>query len=260
MPAVDPRRLEMQIERIFQHYEEPDRFLKETLDFLDFYADRTHRPGTATEVDDVVRAFHVPGPVLRSLQQAVETHARGSWEENEPVVWALWQAGYRETMLMASSALRVQSEAAVAQWAESRAEECDDRVVMEHLARSGLEGWRRRSESAFLGAVSGWLQGKVAQQKLALYALEGAVEDPSFSSLPDLFPMLRGWTKDIRGARRKLYEGLLTSLARRSPKETAHFLLEAIASGERGAKSLARALMQALPPPQQLLIEHSLSR
>jgi hypothetical protein len=252
--------MEMQIERIFQYYEEPERLLKETLDFLDFYADRTHRPGTATELDDVVSAFHVPGPVLRSLTQAVEIRACGSWEQNESVALALWQAGYRETMLMASSVLRVQSEDAVAQWVESRTGECDDRVVMEHLAKYGLEGWRRRSEAAFLGAVSVWLQGKASQQTLALYALEGAVEDPSFSSLPNVFPMLGGWTSGIRGARRKLYEGLLTSLARRSPKETTHFLLDAIASGERGVKSLARTLVDALPPPQQLLIEHSLSR
>lgn len=249
----------MQLERIFSHYEQPEIFLKDTLDLLEFYADRTRRPGAATGVDDVVRAFHVPGPVLHSLLRGVERFAQGTWEQNEEVVQALWQAGYRETMLMATTAMRVQTEEIVVQWVEAYALECEDRVVLEHLAKFGLEGWRRYSEGPFLDTVSRWLGSKPHLQTLALYALQAAVGDPAFSRLPELFPLLEDWG-NLRSARRKVFEQLMTGLAQRSPKETTHFLLDAVERDVKGARKLARTLKGALPPPQQQLIARSLSR
>jgi hypothetical protein len=260
MPAVDPQRLETQVEGIQDLLGTPESLLRETLDLLDFYADRTRRPGTATEVEDVVSAFHVPGPVLRRLMLAIAEGVEQRAEAFETTANLLWEADYRETMLMASAALRVQTGEAAADWAERRAAGCQDSLVLEHLGRHGLEGWRRSDELAFIDGVRIWLEGKPALQMLALQALRGAVEDPSFTSLPRVFQALQKYVGRMRGARWKAFAGLMRALARRSPQETTRFALEALERGEPGATKMARVLSGALPSPQQERISHFLSR
>jgi hypothetical protein len=260
MPAVDPQRLEKQVEQILSLIEEPDRLLRETLELLDFYADRTSRPGTTTDVENTVRAFHVPGPVQRRLMLGIAQSLRDGSAEFESVADSLWSAGYRETMLMASSALSVQNGESVARWAEARAADCEDRLVLEHLGGHGLEGWRRFDEGAFLQAVESWLEGKVALQTLALQALLGAAADQSFRSLPEVFEALEGRVGRMRGARWKTFEQLMRTLARRSPLETTRFVLEAMEREDAGATKLARTLSDALPSPQKDRIAQFLSR
>jgi hypothetical protein len=260
MPAVNPQRLDRQVGVILNLVEHPQAMVRETLDLLDFYADRTRRPGTATDVEDVVRAFHVPAPVLRRLMLGVAEAIEARGENFKDAADLLWDADYRETMLMASAALSTQSGRAAADWAEAHAVGCQDRLVLEHLGRHGLEGWRRSDERAFLQAVEDWLNRKPALQMLALQAMRGAVEDGAFKGLPRVFQALEGCAGRMRGARWKAFEQLVRALAQRSPQETTRFAMEALKRDDPGAKKMARSLLDALPMPLQARISQFLSR
>jgi len=260
MPAINPERLRQQVEDLLTVLGDQVTLKRQCLDLLDYYADHSHRSFASGGVKGTEWVFGVPRPVVRALSQGLRSRTQQKPALILPTATTLWEAGYRETRLLASAILGGIQQMEVAQWAEARASNCDDSVVLMELASQGLAGLREAYPTAFLERVSGWLGSTHRWLRLfALMALHSAVENPAFEDLPTVFRLLSGVSEKTRGESRKVLHALLRTLTRRSPPESARFLLDELAREVPGIQRMIRASLGHFPTRQQELLKHALS-
>jgi hypothetical protein len=260
LPAIDPERLGREIGLITERFNRPDELRRQVLDLLDFYADRAKRPGAATHADDVPWDFGIPKPVQRSLAKALSTCGVLDPGSALPAAECLWQAGFRETSLLALAILSGQKGPEVADWIESHLLEAQDSRVLQDAAGVGLEGWRLASPTAFVRRALEWSRGPEARlHALGMMALAAAIDDPRFEQLPGLIRGLAGLGPAPRGETRRALNALVTSLARRTPPEAARFLLDEIERRSPGIDRLVRSNLDAFPPVQRQQLSRALS-
>lgn len=260
MPAVNPERLRQQVEDLLTLLGDQVALKRQCLDLLDYYADHTRRSIASGGVKYTEGVFGVPRPVVRALSQGLLSRTQQKPALMLPTATSLWEAGYRETRLLASAILGGIQQLEVAQWAEARASNCDDSVVLMALASQGLAGLREAEPAAFLERVSGWLGSTHRWLRLfALMALHAAVENPTFEDLPTVFRLLSGVSEKARGESRQILYKLLNTLTRRSPPESARFLLDELARKVPGIQRMIRASLGNFPARQQELLKHALS-
>lgn len=260
MPAIDPDRLTRQVSAVAAAIGDPTELRRRTLDLLEFYADRTRRPGASTEVDDVPPSFGAPRPVMRSLTASLVGAASGRPERALSAAEALWRADYRESRLLAAALVGSVSGDEAAEWVERHAATANDNVVLAEIAGRGLAGLCAADPLALVGHLPRWLDSsKRPVQHLALLAIASAADDPEFHQLPRLFPLLAGRSGSFRGEIRKAFTSAIRALAHRSPPETTHFMLAELASGEAGAIRLARNILDVLPEDSAARLRQAIS-
>jgi hypothetical protein len=260
MPVINPARLAKQMEDLFSQINDPVAFRRQCLDLLEFYADRTRRPGVSKGMEDTGKVFNVQPPILRALSSGLSGRLQGNPSLSGQIAAELWAAGYRETRLLAASIVGWQDRAEVAELAEQWVTDCEDRQALSELASSGIAGWRKADMSGFLERVSLWLDQRSRRLRhFALMALKAAVEDSSFEDLPTVFRILAGVVDKVRGESRQSLFELVRAMARRSPPETARFLLDELAHDSVKARHMIRSTLEAFPAHQQELLELALS-
>jgi hypothetical protein len=260
MPAINPDRLKKQVDSLLAVVGDPVELQKICVELLDFYADRTRKSDVVGEVNDTYYTFDVPNPLMRVLSHGLRARLREQSASAFPAAAALWEAGYRETRILASTILGEQYGEQLPSWAETWAIECDDRIVLRELADKGLVSWRKTDPTAFLEKAEIWLNStKKKLGSFSLLALQSAVEDPSFEDLPTVFRLLDGTTARFRGAYFHALLQLITALAKRSPPEAAHFLLDELATGDPGTKRVVQSVLENFPMRQRQLLERALS-
>jgi hypothetical protein len=260
MPAINPERLRKQVDSLLAVVSDPVELQKTCVELLDFYADRTRKSDAVGEVNDTNHTFNVPNPLMRALRHGLRARLGEQSASSFPAAAALWEAGYRETRVLASTILGEQRGKQVPIWAETWAMECDDRIVLMELADQGLVGWRKADPTGFLEKAETWLNSTKKELSLfSLLALQSAVEDPSFEDLPTVFRLLDGATGRYRGAYFHALLQLINALARRSPQEATRFLLDELATGNPGIKRVIQKTLESFPMRQRQLLERALS-
>jgi len=150
VPAANPRRLESQVEALVGLIHDPNLLQKQAVEILTYYADRTRRPGVqrSTRVDPP--QLNVPSSVLRTLRTRLKQALDIVPDQAVPVADAMWEAGLRETQLLAVSILGCMRSAESSAWVEARFPSCRDPHVLARLADEGLAAWRLGNPQAFL--------------------------------------------------------------------------------------------------------------
>lgn len=260
MPAVNPTRLNEQVSDILMYLSDPVSLRRECIEFLDFYADRTKRPSDTRNADPAIKLFRVPQPVLRALGTGLKARVQEQPGLAHAAASALWEAGYRETRLLASSVLSGYSHSEIADWATDWVSGCEDRIANAELARVGLQGWRTLNVDKFLNEIAAWLESPSLRiREFALQALEAATQDEDFDELPAVFRLIKGKVAIAkRGEKQSLYR-LVRTLATRSPPEAAHFLIDEITREGEVAQKMTRSVIEAFPSRQRILLERTLS-
>ncbi len=259
MPSIDPERLGREIEALFASIDDPPVFRRALLDLLDFYADRTRRPGASTRADDVPWTFEIRQPLLHELSRALTARLSGRPDAALAIARELWLVELREPQVLAADALGCRSDRIVAEICEQWAPTCRDNRVLEALAGRALAGWRRRSSGEFLVQVERWmLDARPSLRLLALEAMRFAVEDASFERLPRVFRMLDRLSGEVRGGARRAFRRLVEALALRSSRETARFLIDEL-SHTRAAARLVRELLPVFDEGLRATLEAALS-
>ena len=69
MPAIQLARLKIQSVRLAENFADPHTFARELRGLLDFYAERTHRPGQVGEPPPILPAYNVPPQVMRQVER-----------------------------------------------------------------------------------------------------------------------------------------------------------------------------------------------
>lgn len=260
MTAVDPQRLAREIDALGADLEDPKALRGRVIALLDIYADRTRRTGPGASPERTPWSFDVPAPILRSLKLFFRERLTPKPELVWEIINELWRAGYRETQLLASEILMSSTDLKVPEWVEENIVRSVDNATLATLARSGISGWRKANVTDFINVISQWLHSESALIRVfSLYSLGAAVKDSTFEDLPAVYSMLRAFTQPTRGESRRALLEVVRALAKRSPAETTHFLLERLRRGGAQAERLARSVLEILPKAQKSAIQKALS-
>ena len=260
MPAVNPENLSRRIESVLLLLGEPRRFARACNELLEFYADRTKRRKSTMGHIETARILRVSRPVMRTLCNEIQ-----HYEHEEKTDWLeaaelMWNTGVREGRLVAACLLNRTSQENVPIYAEAWAEACEDVVALERLASEGLSVWREQDPDAFLQVLKRWIDDQRLQVRhLGLLLIASASRDSTFDKyLPETFRMLHGISEKVRGDSINSLYRLIRQLAKRSPAETAKFLLDESKAGHPGVKRLIRNTIESLPGNYREAVDHTL--
>jgi hypothetical protein len=234
MPAIQPARLRQQAALLAEYFDQPPAFVRSLHHLLEFYADRTHRPGQAGEPPPIIFAYNVKPPVLRQVLQELIPLVAERAEQALILCDVLWEQPNLEFHLLAAAMLgQVTGQPTEAildrvnAWVKTGLEE----RLTEALLIQGLSGLRREDPDCLIQFIEEWLDNPdVFYQQLGLRALEPLAADSSFENLPVIFRMITALVREPPQYLRTDLLDLLATLAHRTPRETAYFLRQSLES------------------------------
>ncbi|MBL7164186.1 MAG: DNA alkylation repair protein [Anaerolineales bacterium] len=248
MPAIQPARLAAQTVELTEHFDSPEKFVAALHDMLDFYADRTLRPGQVIESAPLLNSYQVAKPVLRHIERGLAEKVNADPEAALALADKLWRQRWVETRLLAIFILgRIPPHPPerVTERAQAWGLKCREDKIVKALASAGIARLRSESRDAFIELLENWLTSSERRLMLiGLRALLSLLEIDGFENLPQVF---RWIAPLIREADREIRDDLIVLvrlLARRSPRETAYFLRQALAAtaNPQTAKIIRRTL------------------
>lgn len=236
MPAIQPARLKIQAAELSTKATDPENFCRAYHQFLDFYADRTFRPGKVGEPPSLLPAYKVPRPVLREVEKEMRRFAEDNRGSALELADVLWEENYLEFKLLAASIIGQVSPKptkSVFQRIESWSGPSTEERFEKALVESGLERILNEHPDLYFKKNLTWLRSKKLKlNRLGLKAIPPLIASGKFEDYPPLFKLLR---------RKMLLKGkpfkmdilaAIEILARRSPEETVFFLNQAMKSAD----------------------------
>ncbi len=248
MPAIQPARLATQAAELTEHFGSPEKFVSALHDLLDFYADRTLRPGQVIESAPLLKSYQAPGQVLRQIERELAEMVDSDPEAALALADALWIEEWVETRLLAIAILgRIPPHPSdrITERAQFWGIACREEKIVKALASTGIARLRAEARDDFIDLLENWLDSEERSAVLiGLRALPALLEIENFDNLPLVFrwiaPLVRQVDREIR-------DDLLVVvhlLAKQSPQETVYFLRQSLAAttNPQTAKLLRRAL------------------
>jgi hypothetical protein len=231
MPAIDLARLKLQAARLVGNFAEPETFLRELNETLDFYTNRTIR--TAQVVQRLsAPTYHTPRPVLRQIESELATLAETQPHEAVNLIKVLWEANSLEARLLAAFLLgNVPSDQAIPtlRLLPAWINQSIDKEIRTALLTTALTRLRREKPDTFFLILEGWLGSpQPALQVWGLQALIPLLQDPRFENLPAVFRILQPVIQAAGPATQLNLLACLAALERVSLTETLAFLREII--------------------------------
>lgn len=252
MPAIQLSRLNAQVVELATYFEDPKKFLLTLHNLLDFYADRTLRPGSVVEASPLLHSYQVAKPVLRQIERELIPHTQANPDQALALVDHLWQERWLETRLLAISILshippdpvehitdRVQ------EWAI----ECKEDQVVKLMASKGIERLRTEARDHYIDLLDAWFTSEEhGQTKAALLALPALITIDGFENLPLVYRWIAPLVRNVELEFRDLLVEIVVYLVKRSPQETAYFVRQAITSAENPQTAkLIRQTLEEFP-------------
>ncbi|MBE0411943.1 MAG: DNA alkylation repair protein [Anaerolineales bacterium] len=233
MPAIYPARLKTQTAELAECYANPKNFLRGLHNLLEFYSDRTYRPGQSGEPRPLIAQYNVPSPVLRQvlkdLLRKIEKHP----QVGLVLCDNLWEQPYLECKQLAVRVL--------GNIAPEPPEKIFERVVRwgisgsEHhlqmdLVVEGLARLRRERPDVYIHQVGDWLSAENhASNQIGIKALIALLDQSHFANLPAIYRILTPLLHSKRSKLRSDIILVLGMLAKHSPQETAVFIKQNMA-------------------------------
>ncbi len=256
MPAIDLARLKTQAARLADKFSEPESFLRDLNEMLDFYTNRTIR---TTQVVRRLSAptYHTPRPVLRQIESELDMLAEKAPREAVVLVKVLWKADSLEARLLAAYLLgRIPPDQAMPVLAllPDWLNQSTDKEIRSALLTNALERLLQEEPEAFFIILEGWLGSpQTAQQVWGFQALIPLLQDPHFENLPAVFRILRPAIKALGPTTQLDFTACLAALERHALIETITFLREIIR--ENPKPMMLRIFRRILPGLSQELQE-----
>ena len=234
MPAINPPRLKIQATELIQHASDPDSFTRSYHEFLDYYADRTYRPGQVGKPPPLLRAYQVPKPVARAVDKVLSLWAASNRDEALALADALWMDPYLEFRLTASSLigqvfpLPVKSiYGRLESWIKPSTEE----RLVNALVNSGLIRILIEYQDLYVKQLDTWLGSRDSERnRLGLKACPALLARREFEDYPLLFKRLSKLMRSENSPLRNEILIVIEEFADRTPEETSFFLEQALKS------------------------------
>lgn len=227
MPAIQLSRLRIQAAQLADLISQPEVFVRKFRAVLDFYSDRTHRPGQSGEPPPLLPAYNVPPPVLRQILLELGPRLAADQATGLALCDILWEQEQYECRLLATRIFGLLPlvpfeplHLRLSTWSKE-----DEERVLSALLTEGLSRLRKEAPANFLSILDGWLKSSsFHEQRLGLRALLPLINDNSFDNLPVLFRLLNPLVRVAPPMIRPDLLLVMESVAKRSPKESAYFL------------------------------------
>ncbi len=252
MPAVNPARLDQQIEELIRFAPDPEKFTKECLELFEFYSDRTKRPPRAADLTSGPY-MGVSNPVVRrvglAVNEALQEDPALDWEA---IARGLWDSEFREPRMVAVGIVGHHAQPIIGEMVETWALDCGDETVFQLLASTGLERVRREHTKHFYSWASGWINSSTNRLRyFGLLCIETALDETKTEQLPAILDALHGTSENARSDTRIALDRIIGKTARISPQEAARFLIDEFEGEVPGADRLIRATSAQFPPSQR---------
>ena len=254
MPAIDLARLKKQTAYLADVFGEPAVFLRELLEVLEFYVNRSLRSQSVAP-SSVLPTYRTPVVVLRQIEKELGPVAEGQPLRALELADALWDEGWLETKLLAAFLLgRIppQEERLLARltaWTQA----VRDPEVRAALLTTSLTRLRKETPDLFLVLVKEWLHP--ARQRMwsnGVQALVPLIASPDFDNLPPIFELVEPILKAAPGALQFDLQELIATLFEASPDETTYFLQQILKETKSPLPAIAlRRMIPDLPPELQ---------
>lgn len=233
MPAIELARLKTQAARLADKFGEPEDFLHDLNELLDFYTNHTIR-STQTIQHLAAPTYHTPRPVLRRIESELSALANSHTAEAVNMTKVLWEAGSLESRLLAAFLLGcIPSEQAGALlgYLPVWLNKSTDKEIHTALLTVAFTRLRREKPDEFFRILEDWLQSPIpVQQVWGLQALIPLFQDSHFENLPAVFRILRPAILRLSPATQLDFQACLGALERVSLTETVAYLREIVRS------------------------------
>jgi hypothetical protein len=255
MPAIQLARLRRQADELAQHFENPEVFVRQFTDLLEFYADRTHRPSQSGS-NPLLKAYRIPDPVLRRILIELTPFCQHDPEGTLALADTCWAQEIFEFRLLALNLLgKVPPEMAeeITSRAQAWNQENLEENLLQALTTTALAPLRENQLEAYIQLVEASLdKNSFIANRLGLQAMLVLLQDSKFENLPLVYRLL---TPVLERAGKPLHPDLLAvlrRLAERSPQETAYYLRQRLAGIDSKLMHwLARKSLSAFPPEME---------
>jgi hypothetical protein len=226
MPAIDLARLKKQTARLVESFDQPEVFLRELREVLEFYVNHTLRHRDIAPAS-TLQTYRTPAPVLRHIENSLAPLARKNPQTALILADALWDEGYLETRLLAAFLLgqipprEDRLLARLTAWTQ----QVRDPNVRASLLTQSLIRLRKETPERFLSLVKEWIHP--AREQLwanSIQALLPLVKDPEYENLPPVFSLLETILLQTPVRLQEEIKTILLALYEVSPVETIHFL------------------------------------
>jgi hypothetical protein len=253
MPAIQPVRLKQQTAQLGDSFSQPDQFIRRLHELLDFYTDRTLRPGQNLVRHPRLPHYRIPTPVMRQLGVDLEGwSAQAGLESTLSLADALWQNGYFETRLLAVELL--QSAAQFDSTAlQSRLHSWIKPKEEDQILQALLQVGKTHLGAEWLGFARTWLSDDNPEvRSIGIRALRSLAADPAYQNIPAIFSLLNPFFQAVPVSLHPEVTDLVLLLAGRSPAETLYFLRRVlITSPDQTLTRLVRRCLPAFSPEDQ---------
>ena len=266
MPAIQPARMKIQVALLGEKSRQPEAFVRELHRLLDFYADRTHRPGQFGEPPPLLATYKTPLPVMRQIEREIATLAAdppsaggpstaGSFSTAFNLVDALWAEAFLEFRRLAITLLgRIPPTPPepvierVRAWIATNPENLIQEAILEH----GLARIRQETPAQFYPLVEDWLRAEAVYPRQAgLRALSYLVQDTGYENIPAVLRLILPWIRATPAPLRQEVLSVLRALAGHFPQEASYILRQNLSGDRPDTIWLARQTLNDFPPEIQ---------
>lgn len=256
MPAIHPARLQHQAQELAAHCHNPSAFTLEWRHLLEYYSQRTHRPGAKKDKPTAVQRYRISPPVFQAVLAAIEAPIRQDPDKAIPLLQALWEQRILESRLLAAQALGLLPvdrpelvTTLAAEWGRRTRED----AVREAVISQGMRRLRREAPLEHFALLEQWFSGDdPADHILGLTAVALLLEETSYEDLPALYRFMRSILPKLTNSLRPYALRALRAIITRSPRESALFLERLLEEYEAPPLLwLARHSLDAFPPDVQ---------
>ena len=231
MPAINLARLKTQAARLSEKFSEPEAFIRDLNELLDFYTNRTIRAMQIAQRLSLP-TYHTPAPVLRQIQAELVPLAGSRPIEALALTVALWKSGSLEARLLAAyllGSIPPDQAIPVLTLLPNWLAQSTDKEISTALLTDAFTRLHRENPEALFTLLEDWLKSpRNSLQIWGLRALIPLLTDPHFENLPAIFHILKPTVRSAGPVTQLELQACLATLGQVSLTETLAFLREII--------------------------------
>ena len=236
MASIDLTRLNQQIDKLAQLYQDPLAFQKEYHSILSFYHRYSHKQQKESIPKSFLRHYDLPDKVLPHLEARLTTLAKTSPEEIIDLIKQLWTDDYFESKELSANllgAIPIVYKEPVIEMISSWLEQPLDRAVIKAIFTKANQSLLQETPDEWKQLIDRLLlDGKIQNQKIGLEALAYLIPKSSTDDLPGFFRWIRPFLISTNQDLDKPLLKVVTALTRQSEQETAYVLREVLADSD----------------------------
>lgn len=231
MPAIILSKLKQQTSALVTLFDQPDVFLLQFTELLEFYTNRTLRMSQVNQKSNLP-AYHTPRPVLNQIENELGKLSDQFPDAAINLTKILWKASFFEAQLLSvfiMGSIPPALSISLLMNLPDKLYETKDARIKNALLTSGLARLREENPQSLMLLIKDWLNAPGPKtQTWGLSAFLPLIQQLGFDDLPQIFEILRPAIENISPSTQIEIQACINTIYRLSPVETIHYLSEII--------------------------------